>query len=160
MKKLALLMLATLIFGCGTETPVIKESVIEEPEPVSGEPPPFVAQAAYFIDVTPPTITSGTVADRAADVDHVPINQGGFRFDFDEPLKLYRVDLRLKDGDSLGWQPHGIVDHENIGQTVVIVPVAESQLLKFDTEYVIAMFVLDHACSRSNIHIQFRTKLP
>ena len=155
MKKLALLMLTILILGCGTETPVVDE----EPESVIEEPPPVLAQAAYFIDITPPTITSGTVADGDADVDHIPINQGGFRFDFDEALKLYRVDLRLKDGESLGWHPHGIVDHENIGQTVIITPVAESQLLKFDTEYVIALFVLDQACSRSNHQIQFRTKL-
>ena len=161
MKKLSLLMLVILILGCGTGTPVVEEpeSVVEEPEPIIGELPPFIAQAAYFIDVIPPQITSGTVADGAADVDHVPINRGGFRFDFDEPLKLYRVDLRLKDGESLGWRPHGIVDHENIGQTVLIMPVAESQLLKFDTEYVIAIFVLDRACERSNYHIQFRTKL-
>ena len=99
------------------------------------------------------------MADGAADVDHVPINQGGFRFDFDEPLKLYRLDLRHKGGESLGWRPHGIVDHENIGPFVVIVPMAESQLLKVDTEYVIAMFVLDRACSRSNFQIRFRTKL-
>ena len=159
MKRLSLLMLALLILGCGTETSVVDELVVdEEPEPVIEEPPPVLAQTAYFIDVTPPTITSGTVADGDSDVDHVPINQGGFRFDFDGPLKLYRVDLRLDGGKSLGWSPRGVVDHENIGQTVVIMPVAESELLKFDTEYVIAMFALDHACSRVNFHIQFRTK--
>ena len=160
MKKLSLLMFAILILGCGTETPVVEEPkpIVEEPEPVIGEPPPFLAQAAYFIDVTPPEIASATVTDGADDVDHGPINRDGFRFDFNEDLKMYRVDLRLKDGESLGWQPHGIVDHENIGQTVLIVPVAESQPLKFDTEYVIALFILDGACSRSNYRIQFRTK--
>jgi hypothetical protein len=151
-------MFAILILGCGTETSVVDEPVVEPPEPVIEEPPPVLAQTAYFIDVAPPTITSGTVADGDSDVDHVPINQGGFRFDFDRPLKLYRVDLRLDGGKSLGWSPRGVVDHENIGQTVVIVPVAESQLLKFDTVYVIAMYVLDHACDRSSFQIRFWTK--
>ena len=78
MKKLSLLMFALLILGCGIETPVVEK----EPESVIEELPPTVVQAAYFIDITPPTIASGTVADGDADVDHVPINQGGFRFDF------------------------------------------------------------------------------
>lgn len=146
MKKIALLTLATLILGCETEIPVVQKLL------------PTVAQEAYFIDVTPPLITGSTVSDGDADVHHVPINQGGFRFDFDENLKLYRVDLRLKDGESLGWHPRGVIDHENIGQTVFIVPVAESQLLKFDTEYVIAMFVQDQACQYSNFQIRFRTE--
>ena len=132
--------------------------MVEESEPVIEELPPAVAQAAYFIDITPPTMTSGTVADGDADVDHIPINQHGFRFDFDVPFKLYRVDLRFDGGKSLGWLPRGVVDHENIGQTVVIMPVIESQLLKFDTEYVIAMFVQDHVCNSSNFPILFRTK--
>ena len=154
MKRLSLLMFTILILGCGTETPVVDE----EPEPVIEEPPPVLTQAAYFIDITPPTITSGTVADGDADVDHVPINRGGFRFDFDRPLKLYKVDLRLDGGKSLGWNPRGVVDHENIGQTVVIMPVAESQLLKFDTVYTIAMYVLDQACNSTQFQIQFWTK--
>lgn len=146
-------MFTILILGCGTETPMVDE----EPSPVINGLPPVMAPEAYFIDITPPVIASGTVADGDADVDLVPLNAGGFRFDFDRPLKLYRVDLRLG-GKSLGWRPRGVVDHENIGQTVLITPVAESQLLKFDTEYLIAMYVLDHACYRSNLHIRFRTK--
>ena len=147
-----------LILGCDTEIPVVEEPVVEEAEPIIEELPPTVAQAAYFIDVTPPIVTSATVDDGAADVDHIPINQHGFRFDFDRLLKLYRVDLRLDGGKSLGWRPRGVVDHENIGQTVLIMPVVESQLLKFDTEYVISMFVQDHACDYSNFQIRFRTK--
>ena len=34
MKKLTLLMLAILILGCDTETPVVEEPIVEEPEPV------------------------------------------------------------------------------------------------------------------------------
>ena len=158
MKQLALLMFMLLILGCDTEIPVVEELVVEESEPVIEELPPAVAQAAYFLDITPPTITSATVADGAADVEPVPINQHGFRFDFDAPLKLYWVDLRLDGGKSLGWRPRGVVDHENIEQTVLIMPVAESQLLKFDTEYVISMFVQDHICNSLNFQIRFRTK--
>ena len=153
MKQLALFMFMLLILGCDTEVPVVEES-----ELVIEELPLAVAQAAYFIDVTPPIVTSATVDDGAADVDHIPINQHGFRFDFDRPLKLYRVDLRLDGGKSLGWRPRGVVDHENIGQTVLIVPAIESQLLKFDAEYVIVMFVQDHTCNYSNFQIRFRTK--
>ena len=158
MKQLALLMFTILILGCDTEIPVVEEPVVEESEPVIEEPPPAVAQAAYFLDITPPTITSATVSDGAADVEPVPINQHGFRFDFDAPLKLYWVDLRLDGGKSLGWRPRGVVDHENIGQTVLIMPVVESQLLKFDTEYMILMFVQDNRCNSLNFQIRFRTK--
>ena len=44
MKQLALLMLAILIFGCDTETPVVEEPIVEEPEPVIEEPEPVIEE--------------------------------------------------------------------------------------------------------------------
>ena len=76
MKKLSLLMFVILILGCDTETPVVEK------------PLPIVGPETYFIDVTPPTITSGIVADGENNVDPVPLNQGGFRYDFDENTRI------------------------------------------------------------------------
>ena len=154
MKKLALLTFAISILGCGTETQVIEElpPVVETPAPVvlSGE--------RFWLSIAGPKIMAGNVLHDDVDVDPEPINIGGFRYDFDEDLKLYRIDLRLKDGESLGWRPQGVVDHEDIGRVVTTQPIFGSTLLEFDTEYEINMYVQDLACNSSNFEMQFRTK--
>ena len=61
MKKLALLMLAILMLGCETETPVVKEtlSIIEAPSPIaaSGE--------HLRLDIVGPHIEGADIADGA-----------------------------------------------------------------------------------------------
>ena len=154
MKKLALLMFAILVLGCETETPMIEEplNVIEEPLPVvaSGE--------RFRLEVEDPTIGHGDVFDGDADVDPEPLNRGGISYWFNEDLKLYKIDLRLKDGESLGWLPHGLVHGRRVGKVVRIQPVFGLPLLEFDTEYVITLYVQDLACNSSNFEIRFRTK--
>ena len=62
MKKMSLLIIAILILGCGTETPVVEEPepVVEEPEPVVEEPPPVVMEDEHAMpeDTAPPEIVA------------------------------------------------------------------------------------------------------
>ena len=153
MKPLALLMLTVLMLGCETETPVVEEplSIIEAPSPVA-------ASGQYLrVDMDKPAIVASTIRHGEVGVDPNLLHLG-IRFDFDADLKLYKIDLRLDGGQSLGWHPRGVVDDEGIGNHIEIIPAADSQMLEFDTRYVIALYVQDLACWSSDIRIPFRTK--
>ncbi len=150
MKKLALLMFAILILGCDTETPVV-----EGPPPIIEEPTPVVASGEHFrLDIEAPRLVASPVDDGDADVDPEPLNAGGFRFDFNERLKLHKIDL-LHDGKSLGWLGTGL--SERVTVTLILTAVAGKEL-QFDTEYVIKIYVQDHVCASSRFEIRFRTK--
>ena len=144
MKKLSLLIFAILILGCGTETTVVEE------------PPPVVASGERFwLSPVDPEIVAGTIADGENNVNPKPINAGGIRFDFNEPLKLYKIAILL-DGKELDWFPNGIFDFDPPRRTVTATPVAGSEL-QFDTEYVIKIYVQDLACQGFHFKIRFRT---
>ncbi len=148
MKKLALLMFATLILGCGTETPVV-----EEPEPITETHMPTVASGEHLrIDIDLQIIFQ-SVWDGQDDVDPELANRG-LRFDFDEDLKMHKVDF-LREGEPLHWAGTGLWDH--VTPTVTLSPVA-GQELEFDTEYLIKMYVQDLACHSLRFEIRFRTK--
>ena len=153
MKKLAILMFSILILGCGTEKPVV-----EEPEPVIEEPLPIVVSGERFrLDVEDPKIGHGSVFDGDVGVDPAPLNLRGIAYWFNEDLKLYKIDLRLKDGESLGWFPRGLV-HERVGRVARIQPVFGLPLLEFDTEYVVTLYVQDLTCNSSSFKMRFQTK--
>ena len=155
MKKLALLMFAILILGCGTETPMVEEPVVEEPEPVIEEPPPVV-----MVDepIAPLQIEAGTVLGGDVDVDPEPLNQSGIVFKFTEDLDFYAADILLGE-KSLGWFPLDVIDVRNITNCVNMMPMADSQLLEHNTEYTVEIYVQDLACNGSRIKVKFRTKL-
>ena len=149
MRKLALLIFATLILGCGTETPVV-----EEPEPVINELPPTVASGEYFrIDIADLVMEWGTVWDGEDDVDPAPLNQVGIQFGFNKDLRLYKIDI-LHDGKSLFWVPKNIV--EDITSTVTATPLLGLEL-EFDTEYVVKIYAQDLSCRASHFEVRFRT---
>ena len=154
MKKLALLMLAILILGCDTETPVV-----EDPEPVIEEPTPVVMEPEYLIpdDVAPPQIVEGSVRDGAVNVHPEPLNWGGMTFKFTENLRFYAADI-LREEKSLGWHPLDVVDDKDICNLVEIRPRDGSQLLEHNTEYTIEMYVQDRVCNATRIRIKFQTK--
>ena len=161
MKKLSLLMFTILILGCGTETPVV-----EEPEPLIEEPPPIIEEPPHVIEeplpvvveeepILPPKIVEGSVADGDVDVDPEPLNRTGIVFQFSERLHLYTADILLG-RNSLGWFPRDVVDRP--GKLVQIIPMVESPLLEYDTEYVIEIYVQDAGCQVFRLEIRFRTQ--
>ena len=149
MKKLALLMFAILILGCGTET-----TVIEEPPPTIEEPSPVVVSGENFrLDIRPPQLVEGSVQDGEENVDPARLNGARIRFDFDENLKLHKIDI-LHDGKSLDWTGTGLSDR--VTRTLTLTVIAGKEL-QFDTEYVIKIYVQDGACASSRFDIRFRT---
>ena len=99
----------------------------------------------------PPTITSGTVADRNADVDPAPINAGGFRFDFDETV-TGSIKLTDEAGADLNW----IATVR--GQTATLTAVAGQEIAN-ETTYKIEIDVQDGAGNRTQWTITFVTKI-
>ena len=154
MKKLSLLMFAILILGCGTETSVVDEPVVEPPEPVIEEPPPVVMADEPIV---PLQITAGTVLDGDVDVDPEPLNQSGIVFKFTEELDFYVVAILLGE-KSLGWFPRDVIDVRNITNCIHLTPMANSQLLEHNTEYTIEIYVQDLTCNGTRIKVKFRTK--
>ena len=152
MKKLSILIVAILMLGCETETPVVEEplSIIEAPSPVA-------ASGEHFrVDISEPQIVSSTIDHGEVGVD--PNLLAGIEFQFDEDLKLYKIDLRLDGGKSLGWLPRGVVDDKDIGQRIRLIPAPDSPMLEFDTAYVIGLYVQDLSCWSTNVRWPFRTK--
>ena len=156
MKKLALLIFAILILGCGTETPMVEEPepVVNEPEPVIEEPPPVVMEPKPIV---PLQITAGTVLDGDVDVDPEPLNQSGIVFKFTENFDFYVADILL-DEKSLRWFPRDVVDVRNITNCIHLTPMANSQLLECNTEYTIEIYIQDLACNGTRLKVKFRTK--
>ena len=154
MKKMFILIVAILILGCDTETPVVEEplSTIEAPSPVT-------ASGEHFrVDIVEPEILGSTIDFGEVGVD--PNLIFGIEFQFGEDLKLYKIDLRLDGGQSLGWLPRGVVDDKDIGRRIRMIPAPDSPMLEFDTAYVIALYVQDLSCWSTKVQWPFRTKPP
>ena len=152
MKKMFVLIVAILILGCDTETPVVEQplSTIEAPSPVA-------ASGEHFrVDIAEPGIVWSTIDLGEVGVD--PNLLVGIEFAFDVNLKLYKIDLRLDGGQSLGWLPRGVVDDKDIGQRIWLIPAPDSPMLEFDTAYVIELYVQDLECWSTKEQWPFRTK--
>ena len=102
------------------------------------------------VNVSPPEITSGTVADGAADVDPAPINAGGLRFDFDEAV-TGTIKLTDEAGADLDWIANVA------GQTATLTAVAGRELVN-ETTYKIEIDVADGAGNPLRATITFVTK--
>ena len=163
MKKMSLLIIAILILGCGTETSVVEKPVVEEPPPVVMEDEHTMPENEHAMpeDTAPPEIVDGSVRDGAVNVDPEPLNRDGMTFKFNDNLRFYAAEI-LREEKSLGWHPLDVVTDrfkpEGVGQFANIEPIAGSQLLEYNTEYVIEMYVQDHACNSTRIRIKFQTK--
>ena len=84
MKKLSLLIFALLLLGCGNETTVVEEPVIEEPEPIVEEPSPVMMEEE---PIATPQIVGGNVLDGDVDAHPKLLNRDGIIVEFTEPLK-------------------------------------------------------------------------
>ena len=136
-----------------------QRSTVEEPEPVMQERPPVVPSGERFrLDRSPPTLEWGDVQDGDAGIDPRPLNANGIRFRWDRNIIKYRINLSDHKGASLHWLPHDLVEGENIGKETQIMPAAEAPLLKFDTVYIIDIFVQDRCCWTQDSRITFRTQ--
>ena len=104
----------------------------------------------WIVHHEPPAITSGTVEDGNADVDPAPINAGGFRFDFDEPV-TGTIKLINEAGAALNWIANVT------GQTATLSAVAGQELVN-ETTYKIEIDVHDGAGNALRTTITFVTK--
>ena len=98
----------------------------------------------------PPVITVGTVSDGDADVDPAPINAGGFRYDFDEPI-TGTIKLTDEAGADLNWIANVA------GQTATLTAVAGQELVN-ETTYKIEIDVKDGEGNGFPVTITFVTQ--
>ncbi len=146
MKKLALMMFALLILGCGTEKPDVKEPVVEEL--MEDEPIP-----------QPEMIAEGTVKHGEVNVDPKSLNLSGFRFVFKEPVYWHSVFFYdKKRGEHLrSWNsPHDRWCKET--KVVLIERIPSRDLLEYNTDYEITIYTRNFDCDVSETVIQFRTE--
>ena len=121
--------------------------------------PLVVPSGGHFrLDISAPAVVAADVSDGEADVDPEQLNANGIRFDFDEHIRRYKIDLRLRDGASLGWLPRGLVKPENMVRHIKIIPAEGAPLLEFNTVYEIDIFVEDFGCLTTDFTIMFATK--
>ena len=114
---------------------------------------PQSVKAAPALSFDPPVLTAASVTDRAADVDSNPLNRDGIVFSFSDRIAVSQIDLRLKDGPTLGWTVEWSADQ----QTVTLRPPNTCSILMNDETYVIDISVSDYACWESEISISFIT---
>ena len=134
-----------------------RKPVVGRLAPVIQERPPIVSLGERFrLDIALPVIVDGDVADGEINVDPELLNAIGIRFEFNEDINRYKIDLRLHEGASLGWLPRDLVKND-MGRRIQIIPVEGAPLLEFDTEYEIDIFVEDRGCWTTEFQIHFRT---
>ncbi len=101
-------------------------------------------------DEDPAYITSGTVSDGEANVDPAPINVGGFRFDFDEPI-TGTIKLTDEAGADLKWIANVV------GHRATLTAAAGQELIN-ETTYKIQIDVHDGVGNQTQATLTFVTK--
>ncbi len=159
------LMITVQHFNCELTEIVIQfrtkpqKPVVGRPAPAIQQRPPVVALGARFpFDIDETRIVADNIGAPGEDnVNPEPLNENGIHFEFSRGFHEYEIDLRLKDGASLGWLPRGLVNNEGLGKRIQIMPGEGAALLDFDTEYEIEIIVLDLICRHEKFTIRFRT---
>ena len=159
--KYLLIVLAILMFGCGTDT-----EVVEEPPPTTeeSEPKVFVVHEVGPNtqgdrgDSDPPQIIRSNVYPKHERVALSPalLNENGIFFDFNEDLHRFVIDLSL-DGKSLGWIPSATRHGDNLGFSVILTAPDNGPFLERGKEYLIDLLAGDKAGDVLELEIRFRT---
>ena len=102
-------------------------------------------------DTTGPSIVTGTVSDGDIRVDVGPINAGGFRFDFDEPI-IGSIKLTNERGVNLNWTSNVL------GKTATLTVVPGKELVG-ETTYKIEFDVRDGVGNERRQTITFVTDI-
>ena len=156
MKTLALLMLASLILGCETQTPVAELDVSELDAELS-ELQAIADQLSQTVASLDRSVTAGTtssVADGDTDVDPEPLNRDGIRFTFSQRIALSHFNLYHEDGTSLDWRAEWAAN----GQTVTLTPPHRCAVLRHGTTYTLDFVVQDFGAWKIEDIIIFKTK--
>ena len=85
------------------------------------------------VDITTPSITTGSVADGNSDVDPDPLNRDGIWYSFEELVIGLKAKLLTEDGEDLGWEAVWF------GQDLQFRPSANGKLLENGRRYMIQM---------------------
>ena len=113
-------------------------------------------KAAPALSIEPPSVLTGSVADGDADVDSNLLNRDGILFLFSDPIAVSQIDLRLKDGPTLGWIVQWSEWRGN-QQMMTLRPPNPCSILMNDETYVIDMSVSNYACWESDLSLSFTT---
>ena len=159
--KYLLLVLAILMFGCGTDT-----EVVDEPPPAVEEPDTRVF-VVYEIGPTapadpgdpgPPRIIKSNVYPNPEGFafNPFPLNRDGIFFDFNEDLDRVVIDLSM-DGKSLEWVTNTIRSTNKIGISITLTAPANGPFLKRNKEYLIDLLVEDKTGDELELEIPLRT---
>ena len=78
---------------------------IERPAPVIQERIPVAPSGERFrFDIAAPAIVASDVADGEANVDPEPLNENGIQFEWDVPIRNYKIDLGfIRERPSVGY---------------------------------------------------------
>ena len=91
----------------------------------------YIRLTIVIADFDRPSITAGSVADGAADIDPDPLNRDSIWYSFDEPVIGVKAKLLTVDGEDLGWE--AVWDD----RSVKILPGANGKLLENGKDYLI-----------------------
>ena len=159
--KYLLMVLAILMFGCGTDTEVVEET------PTVPKQPDTKVFVVYEIGPTlptdpgepdPPHIIKSNVYPNPEGLafNPVPLNRDGIFFGFSEDLNRIVIDLSMN-GKSLDWVTNAIRPAHTIDISVTLTAPANGPFLKHNEEYLIDLLVEDMTGDKLELEIPFRT---
>ena len=163
--KYLLMVLAILMFGCGTDT-----EVVEKMPPAPEQPKPNTKVfVVYEIgptvpadpgDPDPPRIIKSNVYPNPEGFafSPLPLNRDGIFFDFNEDLNRVVIDLSM-DGESLGWVTNTIRSANKISISITLTAPENGPFLKHNKEYLIDLLVEDMTGDKLELEISLRTSL-
>ena len=174
MKKLSLFLIVILILGCeeSGDPPAITEDTNKLNILNSVNCEPLNTPQAPSTDISPPAIVRGTIEDGGVNVDPEALNQNGISYEFDEPIDHWIIDLkeiatcrgspaRIRTLDwNIRWDTKRHVTLTPPERRIGVAYNASSFFLRYDTVYLLDIFVVDGGGYCSEGWVIFRTRQP